>query len=148
MKSDKDVPLIPSQRGLLCFMIFLAGLFKTQLRNIIAMEIVCMTSAQENPFSWSVKEQTFILSSGIFGFSVVMPFGGLVILKIGSKNTMAGGILLAAVMALLSPLAARTSPYTLMAAESIKGEFYFKKLYLYCSQTYHRSGKEPFFLGL
>ena len=121
MENGKNVPLFPSQRGLLCIMIFMAGLFKTQLRNIIALEIVCMTSAQDDPFQWSAHDEKFILSSGIFGFTVMMPFGGLAILKIGSKNTMAGGILLAAVMSLLSPLAAKMNPYFLMAAEAIKG---------------------------
>ncbi len=121
MENGKNVPLFPSQRGLLCIMIFMAGLFKTQLRNIIALEIVCMTSAQDDPFPWSAHDETFILSSGIFGFTVMMPFGGLAILKIGSKNTMAGGILLAAMMSLLSPLAAKMNPYFLMAAEAIKG---------------------------
>ncbi len=125
LKEDAP-PLFPSQRGLLCIIMFLASLFKTLLWNIIGMQIVCMTSAQgnmlESPFSWTGDVQKYILSANLLGFTVVMPFGGMTILKIGSKNTMAGGIFLAALMSLLSPLSAKLSPYALMSAEFIKGK--------------------------
>ena len=121
-ESDQAPPLFPSQRGLLCIMMFLASLFKTHLFNIMGMQMVCMTSAQDNPFTWTVNEQKYILSANLVGSTLTMPLGGLAILKIGAKNMMAGGIFMASLMSLISPLSAQFSPYALMAAEFVKGE--------------------------
>ncbi len=120
-ENSKNVSIFLSQRGLLCGMVFLANLFVMLLQNIMALGIVCLTSTLDGRFTWSPKLQGLVLSAGIFGYTIMMPLGGFIIMRIGSKNTISAGLIVASTMTLISPFATILSPYALMFTECLKG---------------------------
>ncbi len=121
-ENSKNVSIFPSQRGLLCGMVFWANLFITLQRNIMALGIVCITSTMDGILTWSPNLQGLVLSAGIFGYTIMMPFGGFIIMRIGSKNTISAGLIVASAMTLISPFATKLSPYALMFTECLKGK--------------------------
>jgi MFS family permease len=79
------------------------------------------TPNEDGEFDWDEITQGLLLSSFFWGYIVTQIPGGILVRRFGSKWILGLGCLTAAVMSLLTPIAARTSVYALMAVRVVEG---------------------------
>ncbi|XP_064628934.1 sialin-like [Lineus longissimus] len=72
-------------------------------------------------FDWSPSTQGIILSSFFYGYLVTQLPGGLISEKIGGKWPFGVGVFMTGALTLLTPLAARTNVYLLIAVRVLEG---------------------------
>ncbi|CAF1419651.1 unnamed protein product [Rotaria magnacalcarata] len=127
---------------------FLGFLFLYSLRVNLSVAIVAMTNPQsttnesveacpaiddtnsssfhpriKGEFDWTPKTQGFILGSFFYGYVLTQVIGGILAEKFGAKWIFGGSILIAGILTLLTPLAARTNVYLLIAIRLLIGIF-------------------------
>ncbi|KAJ3656272.1 hypothetical protein Zmor_015360 [Zophobas morio] len=104
------------------------------LRANLSIAVVAMTTNQtstlnnrtiisEPEFDWNSKIQGYILSSFFYGYITTQIFGGWLAAKIGGKEVFGIGIAITGVLTLITPWAARTNVYVLLAVRIIEGVF-------------------------
>lgn len=101
------------------------------LRVNLSVGIVAMTenrivhvgcnSKQERYFDWNSKEQGFILSSFFYGYILTQLLGGYLGAKFGGTLVFGLGIFATSVLTLLTPIAAHSGLYTLIAVRLMQG---------------------------
>lgn len=74
-------------------------------------------------FDWDATVQGWILGGFSIGYITTQIVGGMLTEKYGGKWFFGGGIFLASVLGLLSPIAAKTSPYLLVTVRALQGAF-------------------------
>jgi len=74
-------------------------------------------------FSWDTKHQGIVLSSFFYGYIITQIPGGYLAAYFGGKALYGGGILLTALLTLLTPVAARTHFNLLIAVRVMEGFF-------------------------
>jgi len=74
-------------------------------------------------FDWDPKLQGFLLSSFFYGYIVTQIPGGWLSTRYGGKNLFGFGILMTALFTLVTPPAARVSPYLLAVVRMLEGLF-------------------------
>lgn len=79
------------------------------------------SSASQGEFTWSRDTQGFILSAFFWGYLVPQLPAGFLSQHVGGKWIFAAGVAWTAVLTLLTPLAARLHPYSLMALRVLEG---------------------------
>ncbi|CAB4014344.1 sialin-like, partial [Paramuricea clavata] len=72
-------------------------------------------------FNWDPKLQGLILGSFFFGYITTQIPGGFLASKYGGKSLFGGGILLASILTMLTPVATRRSVYLLIALRILEG---------------------------
>ncbi|CAG0913241.1 unnamed protein product [Notodromas monacha] len=77
--------------------------------------------AAEGEFDWDEVTQGLILGSFFWGYMITQIPGGILVKRYGSKWVLGIGCLLAAVVSVLTPTAARHSVFMLMAARVCEG---------------------------
>ncbi|KAJ8316412.1 hypothetical protein KUTeg_006426 [Tegillarca granosa] len=104
------------------------------LRANLSVAIVAMTANKtvtENgstkqitqEFDWTTSEEGLILSSFFYGYIISQLPGGYLANRIGGKYLFGGGILVTAVLTLITPLCARWNVYLLVALRILEGLF-------------------------
>ena len=76
---------------------------------------------QTGVFRWSRDLQGIILSAFSYGYTVTMPFGGLIASRFGPHRVLFIGILMRGLIVTLIPGSALLSPYLLIAVEVLRG---------------------------
>ena len=76
---------------------------------------------EEGEFNWDAQTQGWILGSFSMGYVTTMFVGGVLSEKYGGKWVFGLGICLSSFFGLLSPIAAKTSPYLLIAVRALQG---------------------------
>jgi len=79
------------------------------------------TSSKEGEFSWSEAEQGWILGSFFYGYVLTQIPGGRIAELYGGKKVYGIGVLVTAVLTLVTPWAARTHLYLLVAVRVLEG---------------------------
>lgn len=116
------------------------------LRVNLSVAIVAMTENRtiehadgtvtyEQYFSWSSKQKGLVLSSFFYGYITTQFAGGYLGLRFGGNRVFAIGIGSTALLTLLTPIAAKTSFYLLLAIRIIEGIFEVSSTY----HAYHLS---------
>lgn len=124
------------KRYLVAIMSFLGFVNVYALRVNLSVALVAMVSNTTSHYSngteyvitgpefeWSPKLQGFVLSSFFFGYIVTQIPGGWLAAEYGGKNLFGFGILMTALFTLVTPPAARFSPYMLAAVRMAEGLF-------------------------
>lgn len=104
------------------------------LRVNLSVAIVAMTENRtvehsdgsvtyEQYFAYSSLEKGLVLSSFFYGYITTQFVGGYVSSKIGGNLVFGVGIGMTALLTLLTPLAAKTNVYVLIAVRIIEGVF-------------------------
>ncbi|GIY75537.1 putative inorganic phosphate cotransporter [Caerostris darwini] len=75
----------------------------------------------DGEFDWSPEIQGYILGAGFLGYVINQIPGGLLAEAYGAKNTIVIGIFLSSVAHLLSPFAAWSSSYLMIAMQLLRG---------------------------
>ena len=70
---------------------------------------------QEAEFNWSNELQGYILGAFFYGYMSTQILGGRLAERYGTKWLFGGSILISSVLSLFTPLAAKWSPYALIA---------------------------------
>ena len=81
------------------------------------------TTVQEQHFDWDSKQKGLVLSSFFYGYILTQLLGGWAANKIGGNFVFGLGIGATAILTLLTPMAAKSSVYTLVAVRIIEGVF-------------------------
>jgi len=74
-------------------------------------------------FDWDTRMQGVLLSSFFYGYIFTQIPGGWLAAKYGGKSLFGGGILMTALLTLVTPPACRMSPYLLVAVRVLEGLF-------------------------
>jgi ACS family sodium-dependent inorganic phosphate cotransporter len=92
----------------------------TEIKNITLDD---GTTIQEQAFNWTPTQKGLILSSFFYGYITTQLIGGVIAAKIGGNRIFGIGIGMTAILTLLTPLAAKTHLYVLLAIRIIEGVF-------------------------
>lgn len=123
------------KRYLVAIMSFLGFVNVYALRVNLSVALVAMVSnttiklengteyIQPPEFDWSPKLQGFILSSFFYGYIITQIPGGWLAAKYGGKNLFGFGILMTALLTLVTPFAARYNVYLLTSLRMAEGLF-------------------------
>ena len=76
---------------------------------------------QDGPFAWSRDLQGIIHGSFFWGYILTQMPGGFVAEHVGGKIVYGTSMLLCGLATMLIPVAAKASPYALMAARAAQG---------------------------
>ncbi|KAG5678082.1 hypothetical protein PVAND_007784 [Polypedilum vanderplanki] len=135
---DDDVtetkPFWRKRRYLVVLMAFFGFFNVYSLRVNLSVAIVSMTEireihhenntvTKEQYFDWDSQQKGLVLSSFFYGYITTQFIGGLVAAKIGGNRIFGIGIGATAILTLLTPLAAKTNFYLLLAVRIIEGVF-------------------------
>ena len=74
-------------------------------------------------FDWNAQTQGFILGAYAVGNFLTVFLGGILSERLGGKLIFGGGTLLACILGLFIPVAARTSPILLICVRALQGAF-------------------------
>ncbi|XP_065341535.1 sialin-like isoform X1 [Cloeon dipterum] len=121
------------RRHVVAILAFLGFCQVYALRVNLSVAIVAMTANRtiisegniktEQDFDWDSKSQGIILSSFFYGYAVTQIPGGWLATRIGGKKMFGLGILVTAIITLLTPLLAWTGFYYLVVGRIIEGIF-------------------------
>jgi MFS family permease len=120
-------PCIPA-RYVLAVMGFLGFMNVYALRANLSMAIIKMVNSSANAtlhdqFNWSKEEEGWILSAFFYGYIITQVPGGYLAGKLGGRWVYGIGIVMTAVLSLLTPLAARVHFGALIALRALEGFF-------------------------
>ena len=91
-----------------------------------------VVSSQTGVFHWSRDLQGIMLSAFLYGYTVTMPFGGLITSRFGPHRVLFTGILIRGLVVTLTPGSALLSPYLLIAVEVVRGIVTVRPTKEYC----------------
>lgn len=124
------------KRYMVAFLSFLGFVNVYSLRVNLSVAIVAMVTSKTDvypngtiyevsapEFDWDSKLQGFLLSSFFYGYIITQIPGGYLASKYGGKNLFGVGILMTAVLTLVTPASARISPYLLALLRMLEGVF-------------------------
>ncbi|GAB0100072.1 hypothetical protein DMENIID0001_160550 [Sergentomyia squamirostris] len=123
-----------TRRYVVVLMAFLGFFNVYSLRVNLSVAIVAMTQKfnttlengtviEEQHFDWDSKQQGLILSSFFYGYIWTQLLGGYLGSKFGGHYVFGAGIGMTALLTLLTPLAAKSSIYLMVAIRVIEGIF-------------------------
>ncbi len=92
-------------------------------RSLSLSVSLSLSDLQSGEFAWDSSLQGVLLSSFAYGYTGFMLFGGFVVTRFGARRIIFIFMSVASMLTLLSPLAASTDPYLLVAVEAVKGIF-------------------------
>lgn len=81
------------------------------------------TNIMEKEFDWTQSQKGLVLSSFFYGYITTQFIGGYVASKIGGNIIFGAGIGATAILTLLTPLAAKSSIWMLVAIRIVEGVF-------------------------
>lgn len=127
-------PFWLKRRYLVVLMAFFGFFNVYSLRVNLSVAIVSMTEIknitlgngtiiQEQAFNWTSTQKGLILSSFFYGYITTQLIGGVIAAKIGGNRIFGIGIGMTAILTLLTPVAAKTHLYVLLAIRVIEGVF-------------------------
>lgn len=130
----ETVPFWRKRRYLVVLMAFFGFFNVYALRVNLSVAIVAMTENKtiehengdvtyEQDFNWSSMQKGLVLSSFFYGYITTQFIGGYVASKIGGNLVFGVGIGMTALLTLLTPIAAKTNVYVLIAIRIIEGVF-------------------------
>ncbi|KAL4708202.1 hypothetical protein ACJJTC_005344 [Scirpophaga incertulas] len=110
-------------RHVLVFFLFFAMMLSYMFRVNMSMAIVAMTdSSDENSFDWSIKTQSVILSSFLWGYITLQFPGGALVKKFGAKALVIMYCIVNSLMSIAIPTAARMGGWqSVLACRIIQG---------------------------
>ncbi|KAG8247446.1 hypothetical protein J6590_061236 [Homalodisca vitripennis] len=122
------------RRHLITFLMFLGLANIYMLRVNLNVGIVAMNSpynvtlsngtvVEKQDFNWNSKMQGVALSSFFYGYSCTQLLAGWLATRFGGKIVFGLGVFVTALMTMVTPLAANTSFYLLVAVRIIEGVF-------------------------
>lgn len=122
------------RRNIVGFLAFLGFFNVYTLRVNLSVAIVAMTKTYpiigengtvhyKRDFDWDSKQKGNILSSFFYGYILTPLFGGWLGAKIGGARVFGFGVLVTAVLSVLTPLAVSFGSYVLIAVRVIEGVF-------------------------
>lgn len=92
----------------------------TELRNVTLSN---GTVVQEQEFDWDSTKRGLVLSSFFYGYITTQFIGGYFASRIGGTVIFGFGIGATAILTLLTPIAAKSSFWLLMAVRIVEGVF-------------------------
>ncbi|XP_063701342.1 sialin [Culicoides brevitarsis] len=131
---DIDKPFWQKRRYTVVLMAFFGFFNVYALRVNLSVAIVSMvetrniqlqngTIIQEQHFDWNSKQQGLVLSSFFYGYILTQFVGGFIASRIGGHLVFGTGIVVTALLTLITPLAAKTSFYALLIVRIVEGIF-------------------------
>lgn len=105
---------------------FIFNLFSVAIVSMTELKDVTLsngTVVKEAAFDWTSTQKGLILSSFFYGYITTQLIGGVIAAKIGGNRIFGIGIGMTAILTLLTPLAAKSHLYVLLAVRVIEGVF-------------------------
>jgi len=132
--SEENVPFWRKRRYTVVLMAFFGFFNVYSLRVNLSVAIVAMTEMrdvtlangtviQEQYFDWNSRQQGLVLSSFFYGYILTQFLGGFMAGKIGGQLVFGTGIFVTALLTLITPWAAKSNFYVLLAVRIIEGIF-------------------------
>ncbi|VVC37041.1 Major facilitator superfamily,Major facilitator superfamily domain [Cinara cedri] len=123
---DGQPPLFKQRRNRVAFLAFLGFINVYTLRMNLSVSIVAMTLSTDtkaSEFQWGPKLRGVVLSSFFYGYIITQLLGGVLGCKFGGVKLIGYGVLSAAILTTLTPVAARYSVYLVIALRIFEGVF-------------------------